>query len=271
MLAVALFGSAVAVLPGLATAANPPSVTASNYMYTPMQVAVMPNGSVYFANGGGTHDVHFNGSLLPSSCTGSPAQIGPSAGDPSAMQTASNSSWTGTCTFTQEGTYTFVCTNHGFTGTIYVNSAGTVPTTTGTTTTTTTTTIPTSPPPTTTGTTPTGTTPSGGGGQTAARSLRSPAVQHGTAVKGSVTIASGGADFEADLLGNPSQVARSVLVGKTVKHGVGAGKLNFKVSLNKRGRSALKRHRRLGLKLIVEVGAPGAAGTSLSRSISLRS
>jgi hypothetical protein len=162
-----------------------------------------------------------------------------------------------------------MCDLHHFQGTVYVNSAGTIPTTTGTTTTTTTTTT-TSPPPTTTGTTPTGTTPSGGG-QAAARSLRSPAVQHGTTVKGSVTIASGGADFEADLLGSTSQLARSVVVGKTVKHGVAAGKLSFKVSLNKRGRAALKRHRRLALKLVVKVSGPGGARSSLSRAISLRS
>jgi hypothetical protein len=169
-------------------------------------------------------------------------------------------------------------------GTVFVNVTGTTPTTT------TTTTTPTTTPTTTTGTTPTTTTPGyttptggggttptgtgpgpGGGGTAAARSLQLPAGQRGTAVKGAVTIASGGSDFEADLLGNTSQLARSVLVGKTVKHGVRAGKLSFKVSLDKRGRAALKRHRKLALKLVVKVSGTSGEPTSLSRSITLRS
>jgi plastocyanin len=272
----------VAVLPGLATATNQ-KVTASNFTYTPMQVAIMTNGSVDFAYGsGGNHDVHFTGTLLPASCSGSTGQIGPSAADPTATPTASNTSWTGTCTFTQPGTYSFHCDAHGFTGTVYVNNSGTIPTTTGTTTTTTTTTSTTTGTTTTTttpgsttttgaGTTPTGTGPAAGGGNAAARSLQLPAVQRGTTVKGAVTIVGGGSGFEADVLANTSQLARSVLVGKTVKHGVRAGKLSFTVSLNKRGRAALKRHRSVALKVVVKVSGPGGQQTSLSRSITLRS
>ena len=272
MLSIGLFGAAVAVLPGLATGANP-TVTASNGRYTPMQIAITPGGGVDFANvGGGDHDVDFTGSL-PSSCSGN--QVGPSTAAPSSAPSASTSNWTGTCTFNQPGTYSFMCDIHHFTGTVYVNSAGTIPGTTTTTTTPTTTTT-TYTTPTTTGTTPTGTTPTGTtpgstGPGAAASSLRLSAVQRGTAAKGAVTIASGGSDFEADLLGNTSQLARSVLVGKIAKHGVGAGKLSFKVTLNKRGRAALKRHRRLALKLVVRVSGPNGAQTSLSRSVTLRS
>jgi plastocyanin len=285
MLSVGLFGGAVAVLPGLAAATNP-TVTATDFKYTPTQVAVTPGGSVDFANGGGNHDVHFTGSMLPSSCTTmSPNQIGPSAANPTATVAGSTNSWMGTCMFSQSGTYSFECSVHHFTGTVYVNNSGTVPTTT-----TTPTTTPTTPTTTTTGTTPTtttpgyttptgggGTTPTGtgpgpsGGGSAAARSLQLPAGQRGTAVKGAVTIASGGSDFEADLLGNTSQLARSVLVGKTAKHGVRAGKLSFKVSLDKRGRAALKRHGRLSLKLVVKVNGASGEPTSLSRPITLRS
>jgi plastocyanin len=272
LLAVALFGAAIAVLPGLATANNPTVTAGPNLSYNPASVTIAPGAMVDFSEAGTyKHDVHFTGPE-PWSCTGSTTQIGPSGSD-STLPTVSNSSWTGTCTFTQAGTYTFKCDLHNFTGTIYVGTSP--PTTTGTTTTTTTTgttpttTTPGYPSPTVTGSTPTPSGPTGG--NAAASSLQLPAVQHGTTVKGTVTIASGGSDFEADLLGSTSQLARSTVVGKTVKHGVGAGTLHFRVTLNKRGRAALKRHRRLALKLVVTVRGPGGARSSLSRSITLRS
>jgi plastocyanin len=281
LMSVGMFGVAVGVLPGLATATNQP-VQASNSGYTPMQAAIMPGGSVDFANAGGLHDVHFTGSL-PSSCTGSTGAVGPASTAPSATPAASTNSWTGTCTFSQAGTYTFICDQHRFSGTVYVNSSGTVPGTTGTTPTTTTTNTTTpstsTPSPTTTSghptqppTTPTPTpgAPSAGGNPAAASSLRLAPRQRGTAVRGSVTINSSGADFEADLLAGTSQIARSVLVGKAVEHGVAAGRLNFAVTLNRQARGALRRRRRVTLRVKLSITAGSQPGVLLTRRVTLR-
>lgn len=267
---VGLLGAAVAVLPGIATATNP-SISAVDFQYQPSQLAITPGGSVDFSEGGYyMHDVHFT-AARPSSCTGSTGQVGPS-GTSATAPSPSNSSWSGTCTFTQAGTYTFMCDLHHFTGTIYVNSSGTIPGTTGMTTTTTTTTP--------TGTTTTTTPPAGGGGgggagdgapgAAAASKLVTSAVQHGVAVTGSVTITGAGSQLEAELVGNASQLARVANFGRIRERNVAAGVLRFKVRLSARGRRALRRHHRLVLKLLVKVTRADGSVTSLSSAVTLR-
>jgi plastocyanin len=155
---------------------------------------------------------------------------------------ASASKWSGKCTLSQPGTYTFYCTVHGaaMAGTITVNGNGTTTPTTTTTTPTATTT------PTTPGEPPSGSPLAG------SPSLRSS--QRGGSVKGSLDIAQAGAGdrLEIDVFVKSGSLARAkrstpVRVGRFVRSSVSAGRMPFVMKLDARARSALKRHRRLAL------------------------
>jgi plastocyanin len=145
---VAVLGAALAVIPAMATTSTPPSTATvsglESIMWSPMEVAVTPGGTVTFQNSSSNvpHGVVWKSGPETPVCNGVPIDEG-------------KTNWTGSCTFSREGTYEYYCYVHGMrmAGKIYVNPNGAVPTTTTTTPTTTTTT------PTTTTTTPTTTTP----------------------------------------------------------------------------------------------------------------
>ena len=246
----ALLGAAVAVLPNVASSAPTATVNAVsaglyNVYWSPSQAAITPGGTVTFANSSSTvtHGIVWQSTPATPTCdSGVPVGVGNFA-----------TSWSGSCTFTQSGTYTYYCSYHGpsMSGTIYVNDAGTVPvvTTTPPPTTTTSTTPPptdttptqTSPPSTTQtqtsppsstptdtavatsaqGTSSTASTDAGGAGTPAplsAPSLTLAKTQHGATVRGSAKVpaSSAGARLEIDLL--TSSVSRvrgghSALVG----------------------------------------------------------
>jgi hypothetical protein len=155
---------------------------------------------------------------------------------------ASGTKWSGACTFSQPGTYTFYCTVHPeMTGTITVNAESTTPTTT----TAPTTTLP-----------PTTTTPTIPGPSSSplivGPSLRSS--QRGGTVRGSLQVSQAGAGgrLEVDLFANSASLATArhstrVRVGRLVRNSVSAGNVPFAVSLTPRARRALKRHHRLEL------------------------
>ena len=142
----AVLGFAVAVVPALA---DDQSVGTGSTSYTPDQVAVKPGEKVTVSNtSGGFHDLHWVDT------------------DENEEAAPNTTSWSHDRTFTTAGEYTFFCSFHGsetsgMRGKVFVNAAGTVPTTGGGGTTTTTTTTP--PPTTTTGTS---TTPPPPGGTT---------------------------------------------------------------------------------------------------------
>ena len=286
------FGTAVAVLPKLATA-NTSAVTAQGTSWVPQDSGVQDGTSLSFSSPGGlSHDLHF---------VDGPGGAAPTCNTPTSPTPVA---WSGSCTFpATEGSYVFICDLHGhwdaathtasgMWGTVHVNAVGTVPatttsttttsatttstTTTGTTTTGTgTTTTPAYPGPgaTTTGATTTGgVTGSAGGGLAAAAAsdLQLPVVQRGGAVSGAVTIAVGGSSLEADLLGSGAQIARTVTAGKTTRQGLAAGKLRFRVALGRRAAAALRRRHRLALRLRVTVTAPAGPVTTLSRRVTLK-
>jgi plastocyanin len=298
----ALLGAAVAVLPTIASSAvtatvNAESNTATCYYncWSPAQVTVTSGDMVAFKNSSGVmHGVVWESSNPATpTCTNVPVN-------------SSSTSFNGTCTFSQAGTYNFYCYVHGtsMSGTITANANGTTTTTTtGTTTTTTTTptttsTTTTTPPPTTTTTTPpppqststatqSSTTPSS---LTTATTpvepppgsplLRSPslrATQHGSTVRGSLDISQSGAGdrLEVDLLAKSASLARAghskqVRVGRLVRASVSAGKVSLSVSLTARGKRALTRHRHLALTVKITLTPVRGTPVSVTRNVVLR-
>jgi plastocyanin len=235
--------------------------------FSPQTVAVKPGEMVTWTNAGGTHNVEFDDPSL--NCTMPSAPAPPSG-------------WGGgsgkvSCSFPHTGTFTYHCHLHqanGMTGTVYVNSSGTVPTSTTappTTGTTPTTTNPYSPP---TTTTQPGGGPSGTSGAPAVSGLQVGSRQHGN-VSGQVEIGQVGSRFEADLLNGAgkstgaSAAKGTSILGKTVKASVPAGTLHFQVGLNRRGHRLLKRKGHLKLLLKVTVTPPGGAAKSSSTHLTL--
>jgi len=259
-------GAAVAALPAVAGSETAPTIEATNlggggiykeaHEWSPPSATVGVSGVVTFVNNSSSveHGVVWSSAIKPA-CEGVPENRGAT-------------SWRGTCTFSQPGTYTFYCYVHPseMKGSITVNANGTTTTTmTSGTTTTTGSSTPQAPPP--------GSSPLQGNTREALTLLKS---QRGTAVRGSVRISPAGAGgrLEVDLLAKRASLAslsgpfRSV--GKLVRRSLSAGKLSFSVPLNAKGRRALGRHGHLALKAAVAVSSPAAARFSTSRSVVLR-
>jgi plastocyanin len=152
---------------------------------------------------------------------------------------------------------------------------------------------PASPPPTTT---------SGGSPPTATQSTRTPAAtlfpagpieppsgspltggpslranQHGSSIHGSLDVSQsgGGGRLEVDLLAKSASLARGgrsrlVRVGRLVRAAVSAGSVSFSVALSARGRSALRRHRRLALTVEITLTPTAGAPLVVRRTVLLR-
>src|SRR5438445_728401 len=162
-----LAGLAVA-LPALAASGASPAIEAVNkpgsgpyaeehHAWSPSAVSVVAGGAVTIRNPSEIpHGVQWvRGPSTPTCSSGVPVAT-------SATRFGTN--WSGTCTFTQPGTYTFYCTVHGaeMTGTVTVAAAG-------------------APPP------PLAASPLAG---SASEALKLAASQHGKTVRGSVAISS---------------------------------------------------------------------------------
>jgi hypothetical protein len=59
-------------------------------------------------------------------------------------------------------------------------------------------------------------------------------------------------------------------MGSVVKRNAKAGTLTLTVKLNRSGRTALRRARRLSLKVSVAVSGPGKAASTATRAVTLR-
>jgi plastocyanin len=298
----AVFGAAVAVVPAIATAGSVPTVNGLSYpiAWSPPEVTVAPGLTVVFRNASGIrHGIIWEkGDPATPSCeSGVPVGVG-----------NSSSSWSGACTFSKEGVYSFYCSYHGpsMSGRVIVGAGGTTTTTTTTTTTPTTTTptttVPTkTTPTTTTPTTTTSTQPYGGGtgtggskstapGSTETKMppssgaeglvvvLARPSSRHAGAVRGTVSIpaADAGARLEVLLLARRASLARvkrssGVRVGRFVRSSAPAGRVSFTVSLDARARRALRRRRALTLTVEIVLTPPHGARVILARPLLLRS
>jgi plastocyanin len=276
LLAFALLGSSVAVLPAVAGSETAPTVNAESnaktcgYYYAncwqPPQVELTAPGTVTFKNATGTpHGVVWSSAPTTPTCVGVPVD-------------SFATSFSGSCSFSQPGVYTFYCAYHGpsMSGTITVNPSGT----------TTTTTTGTAPGATTTTTQPPGTTPTStaGSGSASPRAAGTAAAvqlarsQHGRAVRGSVEVPSAdvGGRLQVDLLASRSMLARTgngaaMRVGRFERASLRAGRMSFSIVLDAEAKRALVRHRRLSLIVKVALTPPGGSPLLTSRGVLLHS
>ncbi len=124
-----LLGTFVAVLPAMASSETVPSVEAvesggglyPSYAWSPTQASIGAGGSVTFSTGATTapHGIIWTSALKPTCASTVP--VG---------ENNFGEHWSGACTFTQPGTYTFECSVHHreMTGTITVSATGTTTT-----------------------------------------------------------------------------------------------------------------------------------------------
>ena len=124
LLPVLLLGIVAAALPAMASSETTPSVEAvtagSNgiypaYAWSPKQSTVGVGGSVAFSTGStaAPHGVIWTSSVKPACSSSVP------------LEGASKEQWSGSCTFSQAGVYTFRCAVHEeMTGSITVTAAG---------------------------------------------------------------------------------------------------------------------------------------------------
>ena len=263
----ALLGVGSVLVPALAVSegAAIQAVDSGVYHYwSPMQVSVTPGGAVAFSDPSETkHGVEWRtGPATPSCSAGVP--VG------NTIQAAA-SKWSGTCTFTDPGTYIFYCTVHGpeMHGAVTVSAGGE----------TTVTTTPATTPSTTPGTPapgrgePSGQVPAA---QRLAGAISLPSRQHGR-VRGSLSISSAAAAgrLEVDLLARPAVLAsaarsREVVVGRLLRSHLRAGRTSFALSLRARAHAALRRRGHISLTVrIVITTAAGHAGV-ISRKVLVR-
>jgi plastocyanin len=270
LLAVVL-AAAVVVLPTVAGSETSPTVEAINkpgsgiyaeehHAWSPAQATVTAGGVVAFRNASATvpHGVQWVSGPGTPTCSGVPVATD---------ATTSGTSWSGTCSFAQAGTYTFYCTVHGpeMTGTIVVSAAASP------------TPIP-MPPPT---PTPSGEpTPAGAPGSPlaggASQAIKLRASQRGRSVRGTVQVAQSGVGgrLEVELLTKGASLARAgrstqVRVGRLVRSSLYAGTVAFSVPLDAKAKHALARHRRLALTVRIVLAPLHGSAVRITRGVVL--
>lgn len=266
--AAALLGLAVVVLPAVAASETGATIEAVNkpggglygeetHAWSPTAATVGTGGSVTLSNHTAIeHGVHWVGGPETPGCSGIPV------GTTSATKGAN---WSGTCTFTQPGTYTFYCTVHGpeMTGTITVTAAGTP--------------APTPTPPPTTPIEPSPTSPSGQPLLGGSKGVKLANSQRGSSIHGSVAVTHAGAGgrLEIGVYATGASLAAihhpaGVRVGRLLRAAVRAGVVAFTTPLSARGRSALHRRHRLRVAVQIVLTPVAGAPESVSRSVVLR-
>jgi plastocyanin len=130
LLLVLVLGTVAAVLPAMASSETTPTVEAKDgggiygepHSWAPAQATIAQGASVTFSTGSSSapHGVVWTSSVKPSCASTVP--VG---------ENNYNEHWSGSCTFSQPGTYTFHCSVHPteMTGTITVTAAGVTTTT----------------------------------------------------------------------------------------------------------------------------------------------
>jgi plastocyanin len=212
-------------------------------------LTVAPHGTVTFSYpmGGTFHNVSFTSAEKPV-CTGLPGN------DPSTW----GPGWSGTCTFDQPGTYSFVCAVHPtMTGSVTVpEPAATATPSPGA-----------SPTPTPVyGVTPTPT-PAPSPQKTLKVALA--ARQKGRHVRGSVQVQSAGTRLEVTLSARLTG-RRAVRVGHWLKVSAPAGRVAFSVPLIAQARRTLARRHRLAVTVRVALTPPGGYPLSRAAKVTVR-
>jgi plastocyanin len=241
--------AAVAVVPGMAAGSAPTSAsfTATDFAWnasggTATRVTIAHGGTVAFSypSGHSEHDADFAGGPRPTSCT---QTSGPSSGAiPPLPRHPTSAAWSGTCTFSTPGTYTFHCDLHPFMhGTIVVQGSGGSPF---------------------------------AGPRSRAISIHSR--QRGTSVHGSVRLSSAatGGRLEIVLRASARSLGRrgngKVRVGRLISSELKPGVARFAVSLGAAGRRAERTLGMLAITVHVIVEPPGFPSVSGIRQVLLR-
>jgi hypothetical protein len=278
LFALAALGAAVAVLPALAASPPEAKLEVNENCVEPdwpcwaipgssqpaLKVTIASGGSVTFADSKTAASLAWTGTAPTCEPAVPVAPASPKTG------------WEGKCTFATPGTYSFESStlfNEPGLGDytkyeVVVEGSTTTTTTTtgttgiaGTTTTPTTTTSPASPE-----------SPLVGSESQVVKVAKS---QRGGAVKGSLQISKAGAGdrLEIDLLATAASLAKArhttQVIGRLVSASVSVGQRSFSVKLNAKGRRALKRHRRLALKVKITLTPLNGEATSVTRSVIL--
>ena len=191
-----------------------------------------PSGSV-------EHGVAWIGGPETPSCSGIPIND-------------AKTSWSGTCSFAQAGTYSFYCPAHPteMKGAITVGSSGTTP-----------------PPP------PTGS-PGSSGDEPALKALRLAKRQRGKFVRGAVDISQAGAGgrLQVDLFATRAKLFGAghpgkMRVGRLTRSSLPEALVSFSVSLKRAARVALSRDERLPLQVKVTVTPTAGAAMRQARTV----
>jgi len=280
----ALLGAAVVVIPAVDATETPTikAITGCSTYYpsypcwSPETVTIAPGGTVKFESSTVEQGVKWIGKAP--SC------------EPSVPTTSQKAPWSGSCTFSEEGTYTFTGTAlYSYSGKVIVmsSSTGSTPVGTGTGTT-----GGSSSNPSGTGTS-TGTQPPTGGGSagpggssstvgslfvgSASKAVKLASSQHGQSVHGSVDVSQActGGTLEVQLLATNASLASAghhvqVRVGRVVHSGLHAGTATFTITLDAKAKRALHRHGHLTLTVKIVLSAAGGAPATVTRSVTLR-
>lgn len=253
----ALAALAVAVPQLAAAQGQAPAVVAHDYYFqapdgsrTPASLSITAGGSVSFAypSGFSQHDVHFTGGPVAPSCVGSTATAQAAFDSPGHSATPTAPGWSGSCSFSAAGDYSFRCSLHPslMYGVVHVAAAS-------------------SP----------GSGSAGGGSPPASPAVSDVAVaaaQRGRAVSGAVTLIQAGSALTVDayIPHATLAVAHSALVGHVSYASLAAGVRRFRVVLNGAARSALRRRHRLALKLKLTITPPSAPAVVVTRRVTLK-
>jgi plastocyanin len=284
-IAVLALGASVGVMPAIAGSEAAPTIEAQNsgppgyyHYWVPPTARIAPGGSVTFSNPTAVpHGVEWIKPPATPACASS-VPVGNT-------ESAAGTNWSGSCTFSQPGVYTFYCTVHGasMSGTVTVEAGGTTSTSPGTTPTTpTTTTTPGG-----TKTTPGSTNPGGyppPGSSTGTGPAGVPLYSalalgprvHGAKLRGSLNISSAdaGATLSVTVRARRGALAAgggSVAVGTYVRHRVPAGHVLFAVPLTRRARLALAHRGRLAVSVTIVITPVAGKPAAVTRSLVLRS
>lgn len=208
----------------------------SSYAWTPSSAMIGAGGTVAFKNNSNAvpHGVRWTGGPAKPSCSSGVEQ--------------EKTSWSGTCTFAQAGTYSFVCTVHPteMKGTVTVTS-GTEP----------------PPPP-----------PEGTQSGPVATGLQLAGQQRGSSMRGSIELLRGGSGTSLKV---ELRAARSRLfgagrkgmatAGRLVRTSPATGRLEFSVPLKSAALRALRSLEKLPLQATVTATAPGGESFKRTRTV----
>jgi plastocyanin len=238
--------AALMLLPGAAGLAADPTIEATGGVYgfawSPSSAQIAPGGSVGFNSPSGS---------IPHGVTWS---SGPETPKCSNVPTEGKTSWSGSCSFAQAGSYGFYCTVHPaeMKGTVTAGSPGDP--------------SPYPPPP-----ADPGGSPIQGPATAALRLARS---QQGKIVRGSVRLspAAVGGKLEVELLMPRSLLPESegvgpLRVGRLVRGALQAERVPFGVTLRRVARRLLEERGRLSLKVRVTIAPPGGRDLVINRSV----